>query len=154
MFQTSELERDAPLSKLAGPGQHVWRSMSLTSANPMFWASVTTKNDEGTLQREFVFSSLDEVATLLSEQDDDFYVNELLLVSPPWLNDTGNWRLEPLRKVTIGHNKDRGRIVIYRLSGAGNIYVDHLNDDEYQTPIVYSDVKNIIDFEPTIRKSD
>ena len=148
MFCAAQLDRDPVMSALAGPEHHVFKSISLTSCAPIFLASISAEAEGTSLVMQHLFAGAEDVADLLASADKDAYcVTQLQLISPPWLNGTKEWRLDPLIKVASGFHQKKGRVVTYELANGRQNYVDCLkawSDDSLK----YSNLETVFLFSP------
>lgn len=122
MFLTSINARDPMMSALAGEDQHVWTYLNLTSARPWFLASFRVETPESEITETVFLAYVEQVCDLLRQQQDDFQVTQLLLVSPGWLNESGNWLMQPLQEIWLG-DRGIGRAYMYCLPD-GTQYID------------------------------
>lgn len=125
MFLTTPSDRHHIKSAIAGQGCDVWTHVSLTIDFPWYCLSYSscqaaTLGFSGT---EFL-SNPDQIAELLSDTDSGIQVDQLLLVSPPRLNRTKQWQMEPLAEVWRGQITDNGLYVRLYVLQDGRRYVD------------------------------
>lgn len=124
MFQTESHARHRVMSALAGEDQHVWTYVVLTDHRPWFFASYTFDSPEGNIAKTKMMSSIEQVLDLINQREHLLALKSLMLVSPPHLNDSKSWLMEPLGKIWKGREKTIGHdVFVYDLAN-GKRYVD------------------------------
>ena len=121
MFQTANCSRHPVYSAFAGDGHHVWSQVELVLSRPWFFVSFLQRNGEEETVGNIFLSLLEQLIELSKLQSPVFSVNEVLLVSPGWLNETGGWQMERLH--SVWRCADTSGAVLYRLEG-GREYVE------------------------------
>ncbi|WP_409260059.1 MULTISPECIES: hypothetical protein [unclassified Pseudomonas] len=66
--------------------------------------------------QQLLMPSAEYVLGLASRDGDDETIKEIQLVSPPWLNESGRWLMEPLKRIRLA-----GQRFCYEL-GDGKFY--------------------------------
>lgn len=142
MFLTTPSDRHPIKSAIAGHGRDVWTNITLTIDFPWYCLSHSSRtgSELGIKGTEFL-SKPDQVAAFLSRPDSNTQVDQLLLVSPPRLNRTRTWQMEPLAEVWRGHFADSGLCVHVYVLQDGRRYVCAPNPDAWQelqdlTPLI------------------
>ena len=148
MSCAAKLDREPVMSALAGSEHHVFKSISLTSCAPIFLASISAEVEGVSIEMQHLFARPEDVADLLALADKDAYcVKQLQLISPPRLNGTKEWMIDPLIKVASGFHPSQGRIVTYELANGRQNYVDCLNGCR-DGSIEHSNLESIFMFTP------
>lgn len=146
MFLTTPSDRHPIKSAIAGHGCDVWTHITLTIDFPWYCLSYSrrpgaTLGVEGT---EFL-SKPNQLAEFLSQTDSIIQVDQLLLVSPPRLNRTRHWQMEPLAEVWRGHYEDSGFFVHAYVLQDGRRYVDAPDPEVWQG---LKDVTQLVRYSP------
>lgn len=133
MFLTTPLDRHPIKSAIAGHNCDVWTHITLTVNFPWFCLSHSSRtgSEIGIKGTEFL-SNPDQVAEFLNQPESNIDVDQLLLVSPPRLNRTRNWKMEPLAEVWRGHFKDSGLFVDVYVLQDGRRYVGAPSPDAWR----------------------
>lgn len=124
MFQTESNAHHPFLSALAGENRDVWTYVNLPLNRPWFYAMYSVNLLEGGIDETVLLSSVDQVTDLLHQCSTEIKVRQLMLVSPGSLNQTGHWRMEPLKEIWRGQLTDGGnQIDMFRLAD-GRHYIN------------------------------
>lgn len=75
------------------------------------------------LEQTLLLSDPVQVGEVLGAVQDDIQVDKLLLVSPPRLNGTRNWQMEPLSEVWCGRPSENGFFVYVYVLSDGRRYI-------------------------------
>lgn len=103
MFLTTPSDRHPIKSDIAGPGCDVWTHITLTMDFPWYCLSYRSSDgaDDGLEKTDFLSNPV-QVREFMCASQNAIQFNQLLLVSPPRLNRTHNWQMEPLSEVWRG----------------------------------------------------
>ncbi|MCK0770309.1 hypothetical protein [Chromohalobacter canadensis] len=94
-----------------GPGQqevYRWQSAWMTENRPWFQVHVKGK-EEGATEHIVLAPPLPEFETWFPSQCSEMEIVVLMLVSPPWLNRSAYWRMDPVRDISCVETFDRKR---------------------------------------------
>lgn len=105
------------------PGQHEayrWQSAWMTENRPWFQVHVKAKGEEGATEHIVLAPPLPEFETRFPSLCSGMEIVVLMLVSPPWLNRSAYWRMDPVRDISRVETFDRKREkgILYELVGA------------------------------------
>lgn len=133
MFCTTFADRHPIKSAIAGPGCDVWTRATLTLDIPWYCLSYSSTSEATYgLSGTELLSKPDQVAEFLSDTDAKIQIDQLLLVSPPRLNGTQQWLMEPLAEVWQGRLENYFiNVPVYVLQN-GRRYVGAPNCDDWQ----------------------
>ena len=121
MFQTANESRHPVYSAFAGDGHTVWSQVELVLSRPWFFVNFTRNVEEdGTIGNIFL-SLLDQLIELSELKSPSFELNEVLLVSPGWINQTSGWKMDQLD--SVWRHPDTPSSLYYRLKD-GREYVE------------------------------
>ena len=129
MFLTSSDAYDQTRSRLAGEGRHAWNYVTLPLNYP--WFCLTYRFSANGGYETMLVSNAEQVASILDQVGEDCSVDQILLVSPPSVNKSGNWQMDPLAKVwRYRRTKNSFSTDVYQLQD-GRRYVGGPFDIEY-----------------------
>lgn len=105
------------------PGQHEayrWQSAWMTENRPWFQVHVKDHREEGVTENIVLAPPLPEFETWFPSLCSGMEIVVLMLVSPPWLNRSAYWRMDPVRDISCVETFDRKREkgILYELVGA------------------------------------
>lgn len=125
MFITDARARHPFMSALLDDGMQAWNSINLSIEAEWFWVSYLLKMDEGRIRETILLSSLSQVVEVFEQaQGDRIEILEVNIVSPPYLNRSTHWMLEPLREVWRARNPRTGRVAHLYCVAEGKEYVE------------------------------
>ncbi|MFV3314373.1 hypothetical protein [Pseudomonas sp. NY15374] len=117
MFETNDMGRlEDSLFFPPQPGAHRWAYVALASNQEWFFVTYEAVQDEAAHRQQLLIPGPQYLLGLASRGGEGEKVIEVQLVSPPWLNESGGWKMQPLRRVRIV-----GRRFCYELDD-GNCY--------------------------------
>jgi hypothetical protein len=99
MFETHEQARVKNPFFVLEEGARRWAYISQTSNDEWFYVTYETTGEEGSSQQQFMISKVQFLLDLASRDTPGQFINEVQLVSPPWLNQKGKWLMEPIREI-------------------------------------------------------
>jgi len=125
MFLTTPSDRHRVKSTIAGHGCDVWTQITLTLDFPWYCLSFSYINcaDEG-LQKTLFLSDPAQVREFLQGASNTIQVDQVLLVSPPRLNRTRTWLMEPLSEIRRGRLSQNGFYIYVYVLQDGRRYIN------------------------------
>lgn len=87
------------MSRLLGPGKDAWRAVSITTPNEWFCVSYALSQEDGFSETVLISNPVDELIAFLDRDNHGFSIVGIQLVSPPFLNGSDSWKMEPLLRV-------------------------------------------------------
>lgn len=100
MFLTDNAARHPFASQLYGDGMTVWRAATLATLDEWFYLNCLVKSPEGEFPEIILISHPShDLLSFLDQRKDDVTVIDVQLVSPPHLNGTRRWKMEPLVRI-------------------------------------------------------
>lgn len=99
MFETHEQARVKNPFFVLEEGARRWAYISQTTNDEWFYVTYETTGEEGSSQQQFMISKVQFLLDLASRDTHAQFINEVQLVSPPWLNQKGKWLMEPIREI-------------------------------------------------------
>lgn len=103
MFETHDHARLAPdLVFSSKEGTHRWAYVAQTWNHEWFFITHETIDEEGSRQRQqFMIPIATYLLGFISRDTPDAFISQIQLVSPPWLNESGTWLMEPLGEIRL-----------------------------------------------------
>lgn len=101
MFETHDQAR-LPSSIFIDEKTHRWAYVAQTSNDPWFYITHELLQDgdpDTPYRQQYFIPTPQHLLGLISTDTDIAYVASVLLVTPPWLNESGTWLMEPLARV-------------------------------------------------------
>ena len=97
MFITDVTAHHPFMSNLAGKGKDAWKVVTLSMPKEWFYVSysVTTPSGEHT-ETALITHPAGELISVLASESEGVSVAGVQLVSPPYLNRSKRWKMEPL----------------------------------------------------------
>lgn len=150
MFQTTSSARNPIMSEIAGENEDVWNFVTLAVSTPWFFATYEDEIEGTILRFDVMLSNYQQVADLLRQQNKTLRVTDLLIATPGFVNNSENWRLDPLKEVMIGVDpKTKFKFTVFRLAN-GTCYSDYqANTDqkdlnELETVVIFQRPINVV----------
>ncbi len=104
------------MSKLAGKGKDVWRAVTLSTPNEWFYVSYSISTPSGDLHETVLITHpARELMSVLDGESDGVSIIGVQLVSPPFLNGTRRWKMEPLVRLWMKHSDPLAQV--YEVEG-------------------------------------
>lgn len=125
MFRTADHARHPILSSFAGKGEHVWSYVNLTHETVWFCASyIVHKSDTCAWPETLLLSKVEQLTDLYRNFKGLIEVTRLVVVTPPRINKTSDWHMDPLREIWCGRSpRYDENVFVYRLDD-GCEYID------------------------------
>lgn len=106
---------------LLGEGGAAWRMVERESMDP--WYHVILRFCEGTRRRTKKFMPTDAslLSDLLAQQSPTCSVEEIQVVTAPWLNGGSSERMEKLLSLVVGYDQKGECVMLHKVAG-GAVY--------------------------------
>ncbi len=124
MFETHDHALLAPDLFIAPQaGSHRWAYVAQTWSHEWFFVTLeSTDEDDNKHCQQLMIPRAHYLLGLASRDTSETRIQQIQLVSPPWLNESGSWLMEPLREIRL-----IGRVFCYLLEN-GNCYPVGMDD--------------------------
>ena len=100
MFITDASAHHPFMSRLLGNGKDAWRAVGLTAPREWFYVSYTLSTPKGNLaETALIANPAGELLEFLDQEDEGVSAISVQLVTPPFLNGSECWKMEPLIRV-------------------------------------------------------
>lgn len=128
--------------RLTRNGEKVFRHVLVTSEQSLLWVRYHAQPQVGEaeggakeqagepLVTHLLLTCIEELSDL-AMGGGVLLVEAVGLLSPPALNGTGDWKLEPLAEIRIPRRSDYGRVFVLR-SGESYAEPDHAGEDDFE----------------------
>ncbi len=104
------------MSKLAGDGKDVWRAVTLSMPKEWYYVSYSVSTLSGELSETVLITSpASELISVLNGDSAGVAITGIQLVSPPFLNGSSRWKMEPLVKLWMKHSDPLAQV--YEVEG-------------------------------------
>ena len=99
MFETNDQAR-LPSLFAEKEGEHRWAYIAQTANDEWFYVTHEIRGVEGSLN-QFMVPNAVYLLGFASSDSDESFIKEIQLVSPPWMNATCRWQMEPLAAIRL-----------------------------------------------------
>lgn len=118
---------ETPVGAFMGPDKRSWRCVEWCLNAPWFWVTVRQRNSQYSVTDCLMVSTPRDIEWLAhcgqaSSDVEESQIVEIQLVSPPRLNRTSSWLMEPLDAVISGYSPDADRTVHLFRCRNGKLY--------------------------------
>lgn len=120
-----------------------WQGAWMIENRPWFQVHVEEYLEEGVAEHIVLAPPMPEFETLFPSLCSGMEVTAVMLVSPPWLNRSAYWRMDPIRTMSCVESFDRKRDkgILYELEGCTTPLLDapfSLKDQFTEDYAIYS----------------
>lgn len=124
MFLT-HLSAEIPIRALLGrEGPQHWNSVEISGACPLFFVEWSEGFGDDTRSRRCLIGSLEEFERVVKEVALRGRIRSTQLLTPPYVNKSTDWLMEPLIEVSEGSAEDDDYLCgIYRVLN-GDVYLE------------------------------
>lgn len=92
---------------------------------PWFYLETCAWDGADLFRRTLLVSQIEDLVELLAEQGDQFWLEQVLLVSPDHLNHQGRWAMELLSELCLSRDDQTGELgYVFKVEG-GRSYSAH-----------------------------
>lgn len=123
MFLTRD-DAEIPLGSSMNAGSRSWRFVEWYRTNPWFWVTIMVEGDGYSNFDTLMLYLPGDVADLMAEGASSSKVVEVQIVTPPSMNKTERWAMEPLTEIICGVLPLTGRTVHAFKCRNGRTYVE------------------------------
>ena len=100
MFITEISAHHPFVSGLLGTGKDAWRAVGITTPNEWFYVSYAVFTQEGRFSETVMISNpANELVAFFDRESKGVSIVGIQLVSPPFLNGSAHWKMEPLIRI-------------------------------------------------------
>lgn len=125
MFTTylrAEITFDSVDERVLPAEQRVWSYVEQELLLPWFYLQVAYRSGRESQTSMFMMNHIHEVKQFLDAQSNRVWVEQLLFVTPPYMNGKLSWQMEPLEMAGIAEDpKDGSHFVVCRVA-SGSTY--------------------------------
>lgn len=100
-----------------------WHSITRALRTHWYHAVVRERLEERFVSTVRLLGDETALSGLLQEQGNEFQVEELQVMTPPWMNKSENWQLEKVSRVVLGYGQHGDVVCLIEVDG-GELYAD------------------------------
>jgi hypothetical protein len=124
MFVTYR-QAEMPMGMLFGNENELhWRYVELSLRCPWFYTTIGYVSGGDSFTKTLLIPSPPELERLLSEQHDRMWVEEVMLVSPGYMNGSDGWKMERLQELRVDVDDRDGYSNYVHVIEGGNCYIE------------------------------
>ncbi|WPE25769.1 hypothetical protein PshuTeo1_14780 [Pseudomonas hunanensis] len=86
------------------------------SLHPWYQVAVKEVDNGKEVSRMFLLGDVSILDDVLEKQCDDFKVSEVYLVSPPWMNGSGDWAMNKVMSLIVGRGEAGGKVSMHKIA--------------------------------------
>lgn len=79
--------------------EHFWSRVELAYDDIWFYVSTGYTRVGGKVRRYYLFTKPSDLVALIDESRDTFWIERVMIVTPPWMNGTGSWQMSQLKEL-------------------------------------------------------
>lgn len=113
----------AGLPGMFGEGLAHWHAVSRSLATRWYHVSIKQRYEDRFVSQVEMLNDETKLVELISAQSDDLVIDELQVVTPPWINKGKSWRMEKLTSVSVGYDRNEIPVCLLKVE-SGAIYAD------------------------------
>lgn len=113
----------AGIPEMFGPGLTHWNSVSRVLATHWYHVVVQEFHEGRLINFVHMINDAVRLNDLLTNQSQELIVNDVQVVTPPWMNKSQSWKMEKLTSVSVGFDKNDVVVCQVEVEG-GKVYFD------------------------------
>lgn len=98
-----------------GDGYSNWRMFERHLAHAWYHVVLEERLEGKVWPRAMMISDVDMLEEILSQQNSEFVVTEIQVVTPGWMNKTGRWIMEGLSGLLVGYDSTGCRVCLHNI---------------------------------------
>ena len=114
MFRSHEAFAEGT-PNIFGDGYSNWRIFERHLAHPWYHVVLEEYLDGKVWPRTMMISDIDMLDEILSQQTSEFVITEIQVVTPGWMNKTGQWMMEKLLGLLVGYDSGGARVCLHNI---------------------------------------
>jgi hypothetical protein len=122
MFRTYESDI-AGVPGMFGEGLAHWHMISRTLQTHWYHVDLKVRHEDRLIPLVVMPNDESKLHEILKEQSANLVVTEVKVVTPPWMNKTGEWQMEKLARVSIGDDRNDTPVCLLEVA-SGSVYAD------------------------------
>ncbi|UXH38810.1 hypothetical protein [Pseudomonas promysalinigenes] len=126
MFRSHQADM-AGIPGMFGDGLMHWHGVSRALATHWYHVSVKRRIDGRFVSSQEMLNDEPKLHELVSAQGDDLQIDYVQVVTPARLNGTATWRMERLKSVSMGFDRNDCPVCLLEVE-SGQIYNDYHED--------------------------
>ncbi|WP_306092832.1 hypothetical protein [Pseudomonas sp. SJZ131] len=113
------------LPGMFGEGQCQWHQVSKVLRNHWYHITVQAKTKGQVSEAVLMVDSEPRLQQILISQDAEMVITEVQVVTPGHMNGTSGWRMEALRKVTLGEDENECLVCLLEIETGSKYHTSH-----------------------------
>ena len=114
MFRSHEAFAEGT-PNIFGDGYSNWWIFECHLAHPWYHVVLEECLDGKVWPRTMMISDIDMLDEILSQQTSEFVITEIQVVTPGWMNKTGQWMMEKLLGLLVGYDSGGARVCLHNI---------------------------------------
>ncbi|TAL86009.1 MAG: hypothetical protein EPN62_13245 [Candidimonas sp.] len=128
MFYTYD-EAEIPMGGWFEPGSRGWRYIEWIMNIPWFWVTIDLSNGKEISTDALMFYLPGDIANLIKQHANNLKAIDVQMVTPPSVNGTTKWAMEPLAEIVSGIVRETSCPVHVFKCVSGKSYIDRAEVD-------------------------
>lgn len=124
MFRTHDADM-LGMPGMFGEGQYQWNQVSKVLRNHWYHITVQAKTKGRVSEAVLMVDSEPRLQQILISQDAEMVITEVQVVTPGHMNGTAGWRMEALRKVTLGEDENDCLVCLLEVDTGSQYHSSH-----------------------------
>jgi hypothetical protein len=110
---------------------HFWKWVELFTDDVWYYVIATYQKDTGKGFRYYLLTKPVDLVNFIDETDEEFWIERVMAVIPPHINETGRWEMHQLKElIAMSYDADVIKVdYVHRLKGDLVFGLPELRDD-------------------------
>ncbi len=122
MFRISTQDQAGPVG-MFGDGLAHFHAVTRSLATHWYHVTVKRRHEDRFVASEDMLNDEPRLMELLLAQDESLVVQDVQVVTPPWMNKGTGWKMENLNSLSMGYDRAEVPICVIEVE-SGAVYVD------------------------------
>ena len=79
--------------------EQFWSRVELAHDDIWFHVSTGYSRVGGKVRRSYLLTKPSDLVALIDETNESFWIERVMIVTPPWMNGTGAWQMSQLKEL-------------------------------------------------------
>jgi len=108
-----------------GEGQYQWHQVSKVLRTHWYHVTIQVKHEGRFTEAVLMVDSEHRLQQILIAQDAETIITDVQVVTPAYMNGSGGWRMEALRKVTLGEDENECLVCFLEIETGSKYHTSH-----------------------------
>lgn len=122
MFRTLETDQ-AGITGMFGDGLAHWHAVSRVLGSHWYHVTIEITCEGNPTEVVLLINDERRLQAAYNYQDDEALITDVQVVTPAYMNGGKGWRMEPLKRVSLGENQDECSVCVIEVE-SGAVYHD------------------------------